>query len=109
MLDFNKLSFTSDSFSFAGTVRAKLSYMYSTWSMVISPYTGDCYRTAFLRSCIEPRALKISGVRLGFGVWDKIYRLDEGPKGPMDDRNFIENPQTPRRTTALGPGPPLQF
>ena len=41
MLDFNKLSFTSDSFSFAGTVRAKLSYMSSTWSMVISPDTGD--------------------------------------------------------------------
>ena len=39
----------------------------------------------------------------------KFYRLDEGPKGPMDDLNFIENPQTPRRTTALGPGPPLQF
>ena len=26
---------------------------------------------------------------------NKIYRLDQGPKAPQDDRNFIELPQNP--------------
>ena len=39
--------------------------------------------------------IRLSGIRWGFGEWDKIYRLDQGPKAPQDDRNFIELPQNP--------------